>query len=329
MRIASQSRVALAGLLAMSSYAAADVPVAPSAPEATTRVVHPQPTLAHATWTYTITVPGHSEQDRRVDSLLDTPLPAEGIPHDGKSLDDLAALLRDRLGIPVTLDMRSLDGFDGTSPIFSGSAIGGTYRQMLRAVLRSQGLAYRIEDGGIRIMTAETAERRVFTVLYPLPTACNPIDLHALIERVVQPTTWDAMGGPGSISFAVQANSLAVSQTQDVHEELGDLLRKGFDQDLGPPSAIGQEGKKPRAVRAHAVPDAAVRRELEATLVDLCNAHLGPDADPSATVRVVSDTLLVESSSRPFQVHAAEMIRAIVGIELPTSPDGAVGGFGY
>lgn len=316
MTIATPLTMVLVALVAIADLEAADPADVSSTSAASTMIVHPQPKLSHATPTYTVTVPGHGEQDRRVESLLDTPLPAGGFTFEGESLKDLASLLRERLGIDVAFDRKSLEGFDLEEPACIGASAGSTYRHMLRACLRGDDLTYHVVDGRILITTAEGAAMRQTIVVYPLPTDCVPAELCDLIQRVIQPTKWDLQGGPGSIVFVPHANSLIVLQTQDVHEELQDLLRNGFDQDLGPTPVPGKVDTRPRAVRAHAVPDATIRRELEETLVDICNAHLGPDADPSATLRAVGELLIVESSSRPFQVHATEMIRAIVGIEV-------------
>jgi len=47
-----------------------------------------------------------------------------------------------------------------------------------------------------------------------------------LITTTVQPTTWDAVGGPGTI-YPFETNlSLVISQTQEVHEEVVDLLEQ-------------------------------------------------------------------------------------------------------
>ncbi len=54
-------------------------------------------------------------------------------------------------------------------------------------------------------------------------------DFDSLIELItstVQPTTWDAVGGPGSIARFETNLSLVVSQTQEVHEEIVDLLEQ-------------------------------------------------------------------------------------------------------
>jgi len=54
-------------------------------------------------------------------------------------------------------------------------------------------------------------------------------DFDSLIELItgtIQPTTWDEVGGPGSIEPFETNLSIVVSQTQDVHEEIVDLLEQ-------------------------------------------------------------------------------------------------------
>jgi general secretion pathway protein D len=50
--------------------------------------------------------------------------------------------------------------------------------------------------------------------------------LISLIQQTVQPTTWDSQGGPGAISPFQTNLSLVISQTQEVHEEIADLLEQ-------------------------------------------------------------------------------------------------------
>jgi general secretion pathway protein D len=45
-----------------------------------------------------------------------------------------------------------------------------------------------------------------------------------LITSTIAPTTWDTVGGPGSIEGFPTNLSLVISQTQDVHEQIADLL---------------------------------------------------------------------------------------------------------
>jgi general secretion pathway protein D len=54
-------------------------------------------------------------------------------------------------------------------------------------------------------------------------------DFDSLIELItttVKPQTWDEVGGPGSVSEFQNNLSLVISQTEDVHEEIVDLLEQ-------------------------------------------------------------------------------------------------------
>lgn len=54
-------------------------------------------------------------------------------------------------------------------------------------------------------------------------------DFDSLIELItgtIQPNTWDGVGGPGSVKEFETNLSLVISQTQDVHEEIVDLLEQ-------------------------------------------------------------------------------------------------------
>ncbi|MFM7242846.1 MAG: hypothetical protein ACKO40_01550 [Planctomycetaceae bacterium] len=181
MTIATLLTTVLAALVVMSDLEAAGQAAEPFPAAAATVVVHPQPNVTHATPTYAVTVPGHTEQDRRVESLLDTPLPAGGFTAEGTSLQELASLLKERLGIDVTFDTKSLEGFDREDPAFSGPPVGATYRHMLRAWLRSADLAYQVVDGGVLVTTREGAALHQAIAVYPLPTDCMPTELCNLI----------------------------------------------------------------------------------------------------------------------------------------------------
>jgi RNA polymerase sigma factor (sigma-70 family) len=54
-----------------------------------------------------------------------------------------------------------------------------------------------------------------------------------IITNIVQPTSWNLQGGPGSVEYFAVGQSLVVSQTADVHEEvltLLDALRKAKEE---------------------------------------------------------------------------------------------------
>jgi general secretion pathway protein D len=60
-------------------------------------------------------------------------------------------------------------------------------------------------------------------------TGGTQADFESLIELItstIAPTTWDDVGGPGSIQQFQGNLSLVISQTQEVHEEIADLLEQ-------------------------------------------------------------------------------------------------------
>jgi len=64
------------------------------------------------------------------------------------------------------------------------------------------------------------------------PAAANNADdddgpaLVDLIQRTIAPTTWDVNGGPGVIYYWRNQRALVISASDDVHEEVGDLLEQ-------------------------------------------------------------------------------------------------------
>lgn len=285
-----------------------------------TAVLHPQPNLSHATAEYEATMPTYSDEDRRIATALNSPVPAAGFRTDQSSLHDVAAALEGLMHVHVRLDAKALEdaGLDVAEPLISGSSPRGTLRQALRGQLGTVDMDYIIEHGSLLLTTRDAAAEHCIPAIYPLPTDCNPLALREMIPRAVRPTSWSDVGGNGVIEFLPNANALWVSQTQEVHDELLSFIRGTFDTDLQ--TSVGNEARlQQKAVRIHPIHDPKTLRELEASLVGSCNAMLGANGDPSAKAVAVGGRLLVQSSSRPFQVYATEMIRAIEGVEAVTS----------
>jgi general secretion pathway protein D len=65
-----------------------------------------------------------------------------------------------------------------------------------------------------------------FGVQQPGGNMANFQPLMELITSTVQPTTWDSQGGPGAVRQFDTSLSLVVSQTQEVHEEIENLLKQ-------------------------------------------------------------------------------------------------------
>jgi hypothetical protein len=52
----------------------------------------------------------------------------------------------------------------------------------------------------------------------------NNADLADLIQQVISPQTWEANGGRGTIHYWRPGHAMVVRQTQDVHDEIGEVL---------------------------------------------------------------------------------------------------------
>ena len=193
----------------------------------------------------------------------ETSLPSQGLPIGGRSsaewkilralasptqidfietpLQDVIDFFKDYHGIEIQIDTKALNdcGIDATTPV-TKNLKGVSLRSALKLMLRELNLTYVIQDGVLLITRPEEAETRLTTVVYPvgdLVSARDPTtgeiwsggqaDYDSLIDLItstVQPTTWDDVGGPGSISPFPETSCIVLSQTQDVHEQVDALL---------------------------------------------------------------------------------------------------------
>ena len=51
------------------------------------------------------------------------------------------------------------------------------------------------------------------------------LELVELIQHTIAPQTWDVNGGNGTIIYFAPRHAIVVRQTDDVHEDLGGILR--------------------------------------------------------------------------------------------------------
>lgn len=178
------------------------------------------------------------------------------------SLADVIKSLEKHLAVQIRLDVKALDdvGLDGSAPVtFHVSGISA--RSALELILRQLDLTCIIAHELLLITTAEEAETKLTTEVYDVADLVVPADdpdqadfesLIDLITVCIQPTTWDCVGGPGSIApfQAAGITAIVFSQTQEVHEEVETLLadiRKARQERPGKADA-GEKPEKPKAV---------------------------------------------------------------------------------
>ena len=177
-------------------------------------------------------------------------------------LSDFAAFLQDALKIPVQLDPRGLaeEGLAPETPLtFKASDISA--KSALHLMFFPMHLSTTIHDDVLLITSEREADGNVRIVVYdvadllPSASATNSskaglaadnatVPVHAekfptesdavfdplidAITRTIEPASWDAVGGQGSIQPLDVAGIgvIVVSQTDKVHEKIADFLRQ-------------------------------------------------------------------------------------------------------
>lgn len=157
---------------------------------------------------------------------LKAPLPA--VEFDRTPLADAVQLLSQLSGVPITLDLEALAEV-GVAPTekISLQMTDTTIGDALSAALKELGLAYVIVDGQALVTNPERREQNLKEFAYDvsdLATGDSGGDLAALVERFVEPTSWQAAGGSGELAFAKQR--LVLQQTAPVAQQVSLFLDK-------------------------------------------------------------------------------------------------------
>jgi hypothetical protein len=153
-------------------------------------------------------------------------------------LADVIDDLKDRCGIEIQLDKRCLDDVGvGTESPITINLQNVPLRSALNLMLRSLGLTWMIRHDVLLITTPQGEENSLTTKVYDVSDLVVCRDEHdapwddyetliELINTTIMPTSWDAVGGPGSIEGASvgKAKVLVVSQTYHIQYQVAELL---------------------------------------------------------------------------------------------------------
>jgi hypothetical protein len=140
-------------------------------------------------------------------------------------IDDIAL----RHGIPIIINVSALEDFGiGTDTPITISLDGVRLRSALKLMLRELELTFIIKDEVMQITTPEEAEANLYSRFYSvsilLPATGDGDYLLKLIQKHVAPDSWDAVGGPGAITFVQHLETLVVTQSEEVLHEIDILL---------------------------------------------------------------------------------------------------------
>jgi RNA polymerase sigma factor (sigma-70 family) len=142
-------------------------------------------------------------------------------------LDAMISDLSTRYNMHIEIDHRALQdvGID-VSTLINASYRDMTLRTALRLIIERHELTYIVEDEYLLITTPDVADQRIDTRIYPIRPqwAVTTNDLMSAITTTIEPVTWDINGGPGSVTPL--GNNLVISQTQECHDEIVELLKQ-------------------------------------------------------------------------------------------------------
>ncbi len=144
-------------------------------------------------------------------------------------LKDVMAKVQDEYGIQVQLDLAALggEGIDADTLIdveVKGVSLGSA----LRLMLRQRNMSCVVRDDVLQITTKDEADNWLVTRIYPVGDISDQqdfSDLVGVITSSIATATWDEYGGNGSVVSLGGTSSLIISQSQDVHDQVLQLLR--------------------------------------------------------------------------------------------------------
>jgi hypothetical protein len=225
------------------------------------------------------TQPQPTEREARVLAALDEPT---AVDFAEQPLTDVIDFLKQKHEIEIQLDNKALaDAGVGSDTPITRSLHGMSLRSLLRLTLGELDLTYVVGNGYLLITSKTEAENLLRVRVYPVgdlvttdsefrpplgPGATPGSDFQPLIELIascVAPTTWNEVGGPGSITGHRSSQALTVAQTEEVHEEVAELLavlRSVRDRQLAAAKPVDpfakakppeDEHKGPFVLRAH------------------------------------------------------------------------------
>jgi hypothetical protein len=178
------------------------------------------------------------------------------IKFDDLPLDEAVSQIARQFDFPVFIDAVALDEAGiGRDTHVSCDLPQVTPRVALDILLGKLELTYLIKNEVVVVTTRDKASNEMTLAVYPVAdlvqTGTAKVGaprqefgrLIDVITSSIMPTTWDEVGGPGRIAVSRITSSLAVSATQEVHEQVTRLLAS-IRQLRTPPAQEAQTSQK-------------------------------------------------------------------------------------
>jgi hypothetical protein len=236
-----------------------------------------------------------------IDGVLEKPL-EQPMEFNETPLRDVIAGFRKVAGIDVLIDRRGLEdaGIDLDWPITPLLPAGLPLATALDVALRGVDLTWIVRDDLLEITTPERAHERLFVHVHDVADLADTADglqlLIDLVQSSVAPTTWDTVGGPGSIR--PDSATLVISQSWQLQRQVAgflDILRrlKATPAEARRPLGVGGYwSDQPAAVAARAALAKPVTADFHETPLREVTAALSKEAG----VPIAVDTRSLEDA---------------------------------
>jgi hypothetical protein len=174
----------------------------------------------------------NSSTVNQIRAVLASPLKSTGLEFTETPLEQIVHQLQEEYGISIQLDVPALSdaGLNPQEPV-TINVHNVSLRSALRIMLKQHQLTYIIQNEVLTITTPEQAETNLVTCVYDvrdLPSG-NDDDIKSLIDAItscVATESWASNGGGQAEIRPLKPGVLVISQTQAVHEQVGDLLNR-------------------------------------------------------------------------------------------------------
>ena len=171
------------------------------------------------------------------------------VNYENAKFEDVIQDLSDKMGQPIIIDRSALNDAQVSSDTPITRKIRGvTARTLLRSILGEFGLSYVVKGEVIQVLSAEKAREMMVVRTYYLGDLLaggtfaqagirfnpgldqiqamqNVINIIGIIQSSIEPQSWQANGGQGTITFAGGQMGLVIRQSAEVHGMLGSMLK--------------------------------------------------------------------------------------------------------
>ena len=188
----------------------------------------------------------------KINKVLDTQIHGTGLDFTDTPLEEIVNLLQDEYDVPIQIDIPALDeiGVGGDEPV-NINVHGISLRSALRLMLKQHQLTFIVDDEVLLITTQDEADSRIKVCVYDVrdlvdgnaASALN--ELTDVVTSSVSADSWAQSGGGRGNVRSYPPNLLIISQSQGVHEQIQDLLKR-MRQMRQPPRDTGKPSTPPK-----------------------------------------------------------------------------------